>query len=59
MAIPHSQLLKYISGVNGGILVKRRETTYFASIFYITLHGIFQQLKQITCDRDILTVFKF
>lgn len=28
--------------INGGILVKKGETIYFASIFYIISHGIFQ-----------------
>lgn len=59
MAIPHPRLLKYITGVNGGNLVNKGETTYFALIFYINSHGIFQLLKQIIYDRDMLTVLKF
>lgn len=58
MAIPHPRLLKYISGVNGGILVNKGEPTYFALIFYIN-SIIFQLLKQIIYDREMLTVLKF
>lgn len=51
MAIPRPQLLKYTSGVKGSILVKKGETIYFVSVFYITSHSI-------TDNRDILIVLK-